>query len=75
MSIWDYILGKPVERIIDALIGAFLGLVVAQRPRPPGATNTNISADTVKADELNTSSMDQATVNTDSIIVDKPKGE
>lgn len=53
-----------IPRIIDALIGAFLGLVVSQRPKP----NTNIQADSV-----NPESMDNATVNTDSF--NKPKGD
>lgn len=58
-----------IPRILDALIGAFLGLVVAQRPKP----TTNISADTVQTELVNTESMDQATVNAETVTTGSSK--
>lgn len=46
-----------IPRLLDALIGAFLGLVVAQRPRPT-TSNTAITTDTVQTDTVNTDQMD-----------------
>ncbi len=55
-----------IPRILDALIGAFLGLVVSQRPRP---TNS-ITADTVQTDSVNTDNMD---VNTENVNIQENK--
>jgi hypothetical protein len=46
-TLWIYSHDDFVPRIIDALMGAFLGLVVSQRPRPSGST---VNTDTVNAD-------------------------
>ncbi len=56
-----------IPRILDALIGAFLGLVVGQRTR----TGATINTETVTAESVKTDSMDNATVNTESINLDK----
>lgn len=53
-----------IPRILDALIGAFLGLVVSQRPRPTSATNIN--TETVQTDTVNTDQMD---VNTETVNI------
>lgn len=55
-----------IPRILDALIGAFLGLVVSQRPRP----TTAITTDTVQTDAVNTENMD---VTSDTVNVNKEK--
>lgn len=58
-----------IPRILDALIGAFLGLVVSQRPRP----TTQISTDTVETPSVITDSIENSTVNTGSLNVkEKP---
>jgi hypothetical protein len=54
-----------IPRIIDALIGAFLGLVVSQRPKAP----TNIKTETVTTDSVTTDSIDNSTVNTENLTV------
>lgn len=55
-----------IPRILDALLGAFLGLVVAQRPKP-----TNINTDTLQTDSVTTETIDNSTVNTDTLNVNK----
>ncbi len=51
-----------IPRIIDALIGAFLGLVVGQRPKPA----TQINAETVATGTVNNDSINDSTINSDS---------
>lgn len=54
-----------IPRILDALIGAFLGLVVAQRPKPPG--NTSVVADNINTPEVRTESMDNASIRAENV--------
>lgn len=54
-----------IPRILDALIGAFLGLVVAQRPRPTSATQ--ITTGTVETPIVNADSITDSTVNTENL--------
>ena len=46
-----------IPRIIDALIGAFLGLVVGQRPKTPQ----------VNTDTVNTGAINDSTINTENL--------
>lgn len=58
-----------IPRIIDALIGAFLGLVVSTR-----TSRTNIATGKVEADTVSTRSMDNANVQAETISIEpKPK--
>jgi hypothetical protein len=50
-----------IPRILDALIGAFLGLVVSQRPKP----QTQI--DNLQTPSVTTGTMDNAQITTESI--------
>jgi hypothetical protein len=57
-----------IPRILDALIGAFLGLVVSQRPKATPATgDTNITTATVETPLVTTQKIDNSVINTDSI--------
>lgn len=40
-----------IPRILDALIGAFLGLVVAQRPRPTAPSRSTVSTESIPPEE------------------------
>lgn len=70
-AVWSYSHDDFIPRILDALIGALLGLVVSNRPRPTGSTNIN--TDTVRADELRTASIDQPTINAKTVMVENNK--
>lgn len=62
-----------IPRILDALIGAFLGLVVAQRPRPTNATQIN--TETVETPAVNAEVLTNSTVNTESLNVENKEKE
>lgn len=70
-TVW-VVYGIPEIRDISRdLIIALIALASGRRVQP----TTEINAETVRADDLNAASMDQATVNADSINVDNKKGE
>jgi len=63
LAAWFVTQADFIPRIIDALLGGLMTSIVGQVRRQPPTTQI----DTVKTDSVNANSMDQATVNADTV--------